>query len=210
MVESRKPRSTAGRTVKQPTVEPVEESGPPPRTADGLAIRLRTARERKGLSLSDLHRRSGFSKTALHDYESGRTKPGARELRSLCELLEVTPNWLVFGAEEPFAPRPGLKSLVKLRNGGPMAMMVAVFVVPLIIAALDEQELESLLALIGALVEARDPEGFKTVTAMAETMTELYGEGSPADLAAWSEKAGDPEFLREFQEKVKARLGKGG
>ncbi|MDD5176061.1 MAG: helix-turn-helix transcriptional regulator [Sterolibacterium sp.] len=189
--------------------QPVEapEDAPPPKTADGLAIRIRIARERKGLSLSKLHEQSGISKTALHDYESGRTKPGARELKILCELLEITPNLMIFGTEEPLKPREGLRSLVKLRSG-PAMFVAAMFLIPIIAASLDEDQIESLLVLVASLLEARDKETYRNVSAIAEVVAEQFGTGSPAEIAALSQKVNDPVFMAELQAKVLARVKK--
>lgn len=73
---------------------------------DGIGARLRAAREAKGYSqthLSDYTKevdaaRKGIHRTVLVGYESGQTRPGAREIRILCEALSVTPNWLIYGS----------------------------------------------------------------------------------------------------------------
>ena len=73
---------------------------------DGIGGRIRAAREAKGYSqthLSDYTKevdaaRKGIHRTVLVGYESGQTRPGAREIRILCEALSVTPNWLIYGS----------------------------------------------------------------------------------------------------------------
>jgi len=56
----------------------------------------------------------GVSRTVLIGYESGKFKPGARELRLLSEALHVTPNWLLYGTEKPF--RATLPSMAFLQG----------------------------------------------------------------------------------------------
>ncbi len=48
---------------------------------------------------------SGLSLSAIKAYEAGRNMPGARELRELCQALQVSPNKLLFGTELPFEKR---------------------------------------------------------------------------------------------------------
>ena len=68
----------------------------------GVAAELSRARTKAGVSHSELNRRTGISRTVLIGYEKGRTKPGARELRLICDALAVTPNRLIYGMEAPF------------------------------------------------------------------------------------------------------------
>lgn len=183
-----------------------KESGTDPLIRpDGLALRIRQARERKILSLSDIHKQTGISRTSLHDYESGKTKPGAREILLLTETLEVTPNWLLCGTEEPLKKKEGLQSILKWRNSPAMAMVSMLFM-PAVMAVLSEDELASLLTLIASMVEAKDKSVYRQVSAMAEVFGELLGSGSPAEISAWHEKSKDPEFMAEIQRKVAARV----
>lgn len=65
-----------------------------------IAAELAFARSKAGLSHSELNRITGISRTVLIGYEAGRTKPGAKEIRLLCDALKVTPNRLIYGSEE--------------------------------------------------------------------------------------------------------------
>lgn len=74
---------------------------------DGIGSRLRAAREARGFSQTAVATRTkmqdpkgqGVSRTVILSYEAGKFKPGARELRMLCEVLSVTPNWLIYGSD---------------------------------------------------------------------------------------------------------------
>lgn len=79
---------------------------------DGDALfsaRLKEARENCGLAQNAVAHRTkladpdgkGISRTALIGYEQGSSRPGLREIRLLCEVLKVSPNWLIFGMESP-------------------------------------------------------------------------------------------------------------
>lgn len=81
--------------------------------ADKLALeigrRISDARNGLGFSQQAVHVRSkmvdtdgiGVSRAALSLYETGTNKPGAREITLLCEVLHVSPNWLLYGSESP-------------------------------------------------------------------------------------------------------------
>lgn len=81
--------------------------------SDKLAVeigrRIVQARSGFGLSQQAVSTRSGMldpdrigiSRATLSLYETGTNKPGAREILLLCEVLSVSPNWLLFGSESP-------------------------------------------------------------------------------------------------------------
>ena len=55
------------------------------------AVLLRTARERAGLSQSDLARRSGIAQSVVSAYEAGRRQPA---LPTLAKMVEATGHTL--------------------------------------------------------------------------------------------------------------------
>lgn len=74
---------------------------------DGIGDRIRSARDARGLSQTALATRTkmvdpagkGVARTVLVGYESGNFRPGAREIRLICQALSITPNWLILGDE---------------------------------------------------------------------------------------------------------------
>jgi transcriptional regulator with XRE-family HTH domain len=75
-----------------------------------LGQRLQHAREAKKLTqgqLAELTKRAdkdgkGLSRTVVSLYELGTNRPGPREMRMLCEVLQITPSYLIYGDDEPF------------------------------------------------------------------------------------------------------------
>lgn len=65
---------------------------------NGLSLSQQAVSTRSGMLDSD---RIGISRATLSLYETGTNKPGAREILLLCEVLSVSPNWLLFGSESP-------------------------------------------------------------------------------------------------------------
>lgn len=99
---------------KVPTTSEISGGTPSEKQkVDKLALEIgrRIVQARNGLGLSQqaVHTRSklldpegvGVSRAALSLYEIGTNKPGAREILLLCEVLSVSPNWLLFGSESP-------------------------------------------------------------------------------------------------------------
>lgn len=106
---------------KKPT-EKIVSSPRKPVPEDGIGERLKDAREARQWTQSVLSVRTkladpngeGVSRTVLVGYESGKYKPGAREMRLLAEALHVTPNWILYGMEKPF--RASLPSMAFLQG----------------------------------------------------------------------------------------------
>lgn len=79
------------------------------RLAVEIGKRIADARNGLGWSQQALHTRTkltdpegmGISRAVLSLYETGTNKPGAREIRLLCDTLKVSPNWLLYGSESP-------------------------------------------------------------------------------------------------------------
>lgn len=99
------------REVGGPDIHDQAKAGDPARAtgddADGIASALIRARNELGLSQAELSARSGVSRSAIKGYESGRNMPGARELKTLCHVLRVSPTELLYGSEEAFRGRAG-------------------------------------------------------------------------------------------------------
>lgn len=75
-----------------------------------LGKRIQEAREAKRLTQGELAElmksldpdEKGVSRAVISLYEAGTNRPSPREIRLLCEALRVTPNFLIYGDEEPF------------------------------------------------------------------------------------------------------------
>lgn len=75
-----------------------------------LGARLLQAREAKGLTqgqLAEATKRAdkdgkGLSRAVISFYELGTNRPGPREIRLLCETLQITPSYLIYGEDDPF------------------------------------------------------------------------------------------------------------
>ncbi len=100
-------------TAKAKALQGSSPSGNDKPVVDRLAVEIgkRIADARNGLGWSQLalHTRTkltdpegmGISRAVLSLYETGTNKPGAREIRLLCDTLKVSPNWLLYGSESP-------------------------------------------------------------------------------------------------------------
>jgi transcriptional regulator with XRE-family HTH domain len=118
---AKKPKATT-----QPTELPeVPEEGGIEVPEDGIGGRIRATREARGWSQTDVSNmskeldpaRKGVSRTVLVGYEAGQFRPGAREIRILCETLNVTPNWLIYG-DDDFAGGTAQTSMEAMRKNG--------------------------------------------------------------------------------------------
>ncbi len=152
---------------------PVNNSTPSSKNPeDGIGDRIRAVREQRGLSQSQLHQRTkerdpdgkGIGRTVLIGYESGKFKPGARELRILCATLSLQPGWLLLGSESDQNEDLEAASAALLTGIGEPGLS-EVFRLALVLLALKQHERESLGTLIHGLASAR--KGAPTVGAIS-------------------------------------------
>ncbi|MBT9466779.1 helix-turn-helix transcriptional regulator [Hydrogenophaga sp.] len=156
-------------TDQQPEDNPSQVGREPSSDPDLISIQLQRARQDAGLSVQELSRQTGISKTVLHGYERGRTKPGAREIRLLSAALNISPNRLILGSDDFHSQRPTFTSLFRKVKARPqLAGMILVMYLPLITPLFDEDELASLLTLLVALVRSRDPGSAEHMVIAAE------------------------------------------
>ncbi|MHB0985958.1 MAG: helix-turn-helix domain-containing protein [Sulfuricella sp.] len=75
-----------------------------------LGRRLEESRRAKGLTQGELAEQTkladqdgkGLSRSVISLYELGTNRPGPKELRLLCEVLRVSPSFLIYGDDDPF------------------------------------------------------------------------------------------------------------
>lgn len=53
-----------------------------------MVIKIWEARRKEGISLTELARRTGISKSALHNYENGKRDPGLLQLERIAIALK--------------------------------------------------------------------------------------------------------------------------
>ncbi len=96
----------------------------------------------------------GIARTVLIGYESGKFKPGSRELRILCAALELSPEWLLLGTDKHL--QEDLEAVsAKLFTGFGEPTLAEVFRLALVFAQLKPHERESIGTLSHGLVSAR-------------------------------------------------------
>ncbi len=68
--------------------------------------RLRTARELKGLSQTDLAKRTDLQPSAISHFENQRRSPSFGNLKKIADALSVSIDYLLGRAEEPKSSGP--------------------------------------------------------------------------------------------------------
>lgn len=120
--------------------------------ASTFASELIKARAESGWTQNKLAEKSGVSLSAIKGYEAGRNMPGARELRELCQALQISPNKILFGTELPFEQRSIANLLIE---GTPENEHVSSVRLALLYPLLAKDEQTSLDTLIRSLAIAR-------------------------------------------------------
>ena len=66
-------------------------------TDEHIGVRIKRAREKRGISIIDIGKHLNITPQAVHFWESGDTSPRGKRLRNLAKLLRVSVSWLQFG-----------------------------------------------------------------------------------------------------------------
>lgn len=174
----------------------------PESVEDGIGIRLKSAREAKRLSQRDLHNRTGLSRTVLINYEAGRHKPGTRELRLLCDALEISPTYLIYGTEEL---RPKSLSLADIIIGmGEAGAVPAAMLTPMIGAILGQDDSRNVLNLVEALLKAKSPQDYAGIMEVMQVFSETLAKGKEEGLkVVKSPEAFQLELQKRMSEAMK-------
>lgn len=82
-----------------------------------FAKRLRELRKEKGLSQVELGEHLGYGYTAISSYETGRNEPSYSDLIRICEMLDVSADYIL-GISDIRKPYAVLEknALVRLQN----------------------------------------------------------------------------------------------
>lgn len=77
----------------------------------GIRDRLKSLRQKRGLSLNALGIAAGLTYTTIHNIETGRTVPGIDTVEKIADALGISPAWMAFGeGEPPSAMAPAMTS----------------------------------------------------------------------------------------------------
>ena len=175
----------------------------PANDQDSISFQLQAARTNAGISVADLSKETGISKTVLHGYERGRTKPGAREIRLLCSALKVSPNQLLFGSEDFKADASEFTSFFrKVRARPELAGLYFTMMMPAMAALLEEEEVINLFHIVSALIRARSPSTAELISAAAKASIEVLDSKTTVD-GAWK---GTQEDLQGMVIKAATKL----
>lgn len=174
---------------------------------DAIGLRLQRARLDATLSVIEVARLTGISKTVLHGYERGRTKPGAREIRLLSTALHISPNRLILGNDFFETDRPTFTSVYRKIKARPeLTQLLLVTYGSVVTPLFDEPELEAVLTLLHAIIQARDPETAQKMTIAAEELAALFDQAVLPDGAMTIDPATAAETLvAQVQERIRNR-----
>ena len=166
-----------------------------------LAAEIIKGRERLGMTQAQLATASSVSLSAIKGYETGRSFPGAKELRQICQVLRVSPNLLLFGDETPFQNAD--ESTPEAAKG----LRVQRRRIALLLDMLSVDESNAVYALVHAISLARfgaDGVKFRLETADLFTGFDEIGRGEPLDHDLFRMVLKDPDVTRQFVAAMKS------
>lgn len=179
---------------------------------DPIALALKAAREEAGMTVKQLHEQTGISRAVLFGYEAGRTRPGARELRLLCEALRVTPNRLLFGSEEPFAaPRkePAARLAEIVNSSQALSLVFWMMAGPAMSFALSDSQKRSLFEVALSMLESSKPGTTASLVGYLDAFDrEMHERGLTFESLAKLSEVERMAFVTEVTEKMAGDLSK--
>jgi transcriptional regulator with XRE-family HTH domain len=168
--------------------------------AKAIGERLTSALERQGLSVTDLHKRTGISRTVLLAYTRGNYAPGSRELKLICEQLDVTPTMLLFGSNEISASAYRFGDL-RLSSDAARGLVFMT-----VVGSLTSSEQDAVMTLVESILIARSPEKHREMVITVQGMLESeFGHQLTTGLAEAVEKTLGPH-AEEMNAEVQRRL----
>ena len=120
-----------------------------------MASELIRARADMGYTQAHLAEVSGVSRSAIKAYETGRSVPGSRELRALCQALKVSPNKVIFGVEAPTFEEGDAPRLEAILRADPEGKALARVRLAMLADLLTTDETAALLLLAQSVATAR-------------------------------------------------------
>jgi transcriptional regulator with XRE-family HTH domain len=145
----------------------------------------------------------GVSRAALSLYERGINKPGAREITLLCEVLKVSPNWLLYGSE---SPAKALQPTTIFLAGDDLAIATRLAFAML---ALNQSDRDSLANLVFSILTSKLGDmGLSSLMSMANMMRNGINKEMLEIVGKDSEHLLMPELIERFIE-VMTKDGKG-
>lgn len=153
-----------------------------------MGARIREARDNAQMTSAELHRQTRISKSSLTRYEKGERYPGTAELRLICDALNVSPQYLIYGHEETqFEPMRSELLEFDIESDEQFAALSAVLLQTL--SRPDREAMIQLMISIATLRAGKDP-----IRRLASTLAE-FADNSGEQLEAIAESAAD-DFAR--------------
>lgn len=115
-----------------------------------ISTEIKTARNQAGLTVTDLHKKTGISRNVLQGYESGKFAPGTLELRKICEILRVTPNRILYGNEQPMKAKTSLAEYIGDAKSVRGSALLSLF-----FTMLSGNEATAVLTLLESIIRAK-------------------------------------------------------
>ena len=87
----------------------------------------------------------GISRTAIIGYEQGTSRPGLREIKLLCDVLRISPNWLIYGTDAAAVVAQPSMELLTLPPGHQIESLIRSAIVLMALKGHERDALQSLI-----------------------------------------------------------------
>lgn len=166
---------------------------------EAIGGRIRQARKTRNLSQKDLSKLTGLSIEKIRTFEKHQVPPSGKEILLICHHLDVTPNWIYYGTDNPKHVKHIQNNL--LNPQGYIDETDQLVRLALFFSVLAPNERRALEIVLTSMVRGsgRTDEDIERLLATADTLKSAFSN-NPFLNETINKLASDPELLSRVQQ----------
>lgn len=165
---------------------------------EAIGGRIRQARKERNLTQKEFAKISGLSIEKIRIFEKHQVPPSGKEILLVCHHLDITPNWLYYGTDDPKHVKHIQNNL--LNPHGYIDTTDQLVRLALFFSVLTPNERRALEIVLTSMVRGsgRSEEDIKRLLSTADTLKTAFSN-NPFLNETINKLASDPELLEKIQ-----------
>lgn len=165
---------------------------------EAIGGRIRQARKERGLSQKELAKATSLSIDRIRTFEKHQVPPSGNEILLICHHLDVTPNWIYYGTDNPKHVKHIQNNL--LNPQGYIDTTDQLVRLALFFSVLTPNERRALEIILTSMVRGsgRSEEDIQRLLSTADTLKAAFSN-NPFLNETINKLASDPELLERIQ-----------
>lgn len=166
---------------------------------EAIGGRIRQARKTRNLTQADLAKATGLSIDRIRTFEKHQVPPNGQEILLICHHLDITPNWIYYGTDNPKHVKHIQNNL--LTSHGYIDETDQLVRLALFFSVLSPNERRALEIILTSMVRGsgRSDEDIERLLATADTLKSAFSN-NPFLNETINKLASDPDLLNKIQQ----------